>query len=342
MGVAKEILQHFEVKLNEMRSRLALLPSMTERAELFVGMAATERREKFLERTLHQWHAHGDLPWLTRNNVVGAFEALVHSDSVQDMTEFCAWIGELSAQIHAGDADSESQGVLGAWDTRLPRLFWGDVYTRFLLGEASRSKPVFDDIVRRLVKKVGGKVSYKDVPIKNYKRIAKKQVEYASFGMLAFHVALDHMSGCFQKLLRTDLEMGLKETKHKHTHSRTGAILVLALLGPGVRTPAECIGDAEIAIQAARAPHSSEPTNQESAQPESPASPPTASSDACSVHAPVVVLFQVHPDYKEHFQEAKAKLEERGADVVSGWFGARSDEVGAMRSTLESALKEAY
>ncbi|CAE7210352.1 ABA2 [Symbiodinium sp. KB8] len=78
--LASELLAHYAKELQARRLALKKLPKLTQEAELFLGS-----RPKFAGRSLHQWHAHDDLPWLTQQNVVGTFEALVHSGAVVSM-----------------------------------------------------------------------------------------------------------------------------------------------------------------------------------------------------------------------------------------------------------------
>lgn len=67
--MAASLLAHYDKELQKRRSALLRLPWLSE-AELLLGS-----RPKFAGRSLHQWHAHDDLPWLTEQNVVGTFEA---------------------------------------------------------------------------------------------------------------------------------------------------------------------------------------------------------------------------------------------------------------------------
>lgn len=226
--VAKELLAHFERLLVKKRSHLRILRTLTEKGEMFVGLAAKQGRAMFLGRPLHQWHAHGDLPWLTAKNVVGAFEALTLTRAVQDMGDFCTWVGELSAAISASDHIS-GRTQLGAWDLRLPPLFWGDVYSKFILGEAARAAPIFHDIARKLVARVGGSAIYKDAPNKGYGRLVKKQLEYASFGLLVLHAALNLMPGVFLKAVRADLGHGYEDVDHQPDEESEGAGAVLII-----------------------------------------------------------------------------------------------------------------
>lgn len=324
---ANEILGYYEVQLKEMKKSLSILPSLTEKGEVFVGMAT--QRQPYLGRVLHQWHAHGDLEWLTEQNVVGAFESLVSSNSVKDVPDFCSWIGELAARIHGADyCDPYTYyATPGAWDDRLPPLFWGDLYTRFLLGEADRTKPVFDEIVKKMVKMVGGSVTYKPAPNKNYSRVSKKQVEYASFGLMAQHVAMDHMRGCFSRLLRADMDSDVTEMKRYHVND--GAILVLASLGTGTRIPEECFNDAEIAVNLAKSPPQDEAKRTDEAAPV-PAETP-----------PIVVLFLVDRNHQAHYNDGKARLEECGASIVCQMSGPLDDPRN-FRKVLSKALEETY
>ena len=77
--LAFQLLAYYDQELQQRRSLLLRLPKLSE-AELLLGS-----RPKFAGRSLHQWHAHDDLPWLTEQNVVGTFEALVHSGAIVSM-----------------------------------------------------------------------------------------------------------------------------------------------------------------------------------------------------------------------------------------------------------------
>ncbi|CAE7194474.1 tpm [Symbiodinium sp. CCMP2456] len=80
--LASELLAHYAKELQARRLALKKLPKLTQEAEHFLGS-----RPKFAGRSLHQWHAHDDLPWLTQQNVVGTFEALVHCGAVVSMED---------------------------------------------------------------------------------------------------------------------------------------------------------------------------------------------------------------------------------------------------------------
>ena len=195
--LAAELLAHYDQELQKRRSALKKLPRLTE-AEMLFGS-----RPQFAGRSLHQWHAHDDLPWLTEQNVVGTFEALVHSGAIVSMEDFCSWVGELNAQICASDG-LQSSVQLGAWDKRLPLYFWGSAYTKFLMGEAQRAARIFHQIAGDLARSVG-KVEYKHAPNKQPSRVLKKQFDYASTGLTLLHEALDLMKGKFRKAYRADL-----------------------------------------------------------------------------------------------------------------------------------------
>jgi hypothetical protein len=350
---AINILKHFEKELTAMREDLKILPTLTSTAEAFVGMAAAkEGQKKYLGRILHQWHAHGDLPWLTERNVVGAFEALVYSKSVEDMGDFCTWIGDLRARMHAFILESPGSPSAapsqGAWDARMPRLFWGDAYTKFLLGEASRSAPVFHKIAQNLVDAVGGSVFYTKAPNKNYSRISKKQVEYATFGLLAFHVALDHMSGCFRRVIRADLDGEPDEARH--VKSRTGAVLVVGSLAASGRSVAESFDNIELAVEAGCQdyPSSSRARDGRKSSLTSEWQPLESRSTSAVMSAqistkgklPVLVLLMVDHECRENLEEGKARLLDCGADVVLGLDGPL--EATNVRNILSSGLAEAY
>lgn len=195
--LAADLLAHYDQELQKRRSALKRLPRLTE-AEMLLGS-----RPRFAGRSLHQWHAHNDLPWLTEQNVVGTFEALVHSGAIVSMEDFCSWVGELNAQICASDG-SKSSVQLGAWDKRLPLYFWGSAYTKFLMGEAQRAARIFHQIAGDLARRVG-KVEYRDAPNKQPSRVLKKQFDYASIGLTLLHEALDLMKGKFRRAYRADL-----------------------------------------------------------------------------------------------------------------------------------------
>jgi hypothetical protein len=288
-------------------------------------------------RKLHQWHAHGPLPWLAERNVVGAFEALVTSKAVQDIGDFCNWIGDLSARIHAGDhaQGDHGQGVMGAWDQRLPSLFWGDAYVKFLLGEAGRTKEFFDKLANGLVQKIGGSVSYKAAANKNYGRVSKKQMEYASFGLLAQHAALDHMCGCFHRLLRAEPDGEITEVRQaRQSRSSNGALLILGSLVPGQRTPEDSLADVENAISFSDQQLQTTPSsnNLSSSQPS-----PLSNS---GVKQPIVVLLSVHKDYQAQFEEGKTRLLQCGAGAVKDAPSCIEDPAD-MAKCLREALDEA-
>jgi len=182
-----------------LHAELQKIGGLIEGGESFVGMAANW--SPFNDRPLHQWHAHGDLPWLSEQNVVGAFEALVRSTSLASVAALCTWVGALNARM--GNAFKFKPYQMGVWDPRLADLFWGDVYTRFLLGEAQRAAPMFHRIGSALVEGLSG-ASYKMAPLKHYSRVSKKQSDYTSAIFTAIHHSLDCMPGIFTAVLRVD------------------------------------------------------------------------------------------------------------------------------------------
>ncbi|CAJ1456391.1 unnamed protein product [Effrenium voratum] len=223
--LAAEILAHYDRELQTRRMELKKLPRLTPEAEILLGS-----RPKFAGRSLHQWHAHDDLPWLTQQNVVGTFEALVHSGAVVSMEDFCSWVGELNAQICASDG-LNSPVQLGAWDKRLPLYFWGSAYTKFLMGEAQRAAVIFHKIAGDLARRVG-KVEYRDAPNKQPFRVLKKQFDYASTGLALLHEALDLMKGKFRRAFRADLPgLSTFEDVTDADAEGEGVDLVLARLG---------------------------------------------------------------------------------------------------------------
>eukprot|EP00930_Biecheleria_cincta_P045383 TRINITY_DN31289_c0_g1_i1.p1 TRINITY_DN31289_c0_g1~~TRINITY_DN31289_c0_g1_i1.p1 ORF type:complete len:2032 (+),score=334.54 TRINITY_DN31289_c0_g1_i1:586-6096(+) len=234
--LAHRLLDYYEKELGNMRSRLKTLPQLTAQADQQVGS-----RAKFAGRSLHQWHAHDDLPWLEECNVVGTFEALVHCGAIMDMEDFCSWVGELNAQIIASDG-MQASTQLGAWDKRLPPYFWGSVYTKFLMGEAERAAPIFHDKAREIARMVGGEVTYRDAPNKQPGRVLKKQFDYASPGLTLLHEALDLMPGCFRTAYRADLPapnavQDVSDTDSPHR----GAALILGRLGDQLSLAVEAV-----------------------------------------------------------------------------------------------------
>uniref|UniRef100_A0A7S0ZMM4 Uncharacterized protein n=1 Tax=Noctiluca scintillans TaxID=2966 RepID=A0A7S0ZMM4_NOCSC len=220
---AGSILESIEHKLIELRSSLtSLMTLQPNRAESIHGIA--KRWQIFNGRPLHQWHAHGNLPWLGEHNMIGAFEALVGSTAIVDVESFCTWVGELNARLNAGC----SKPALGTWDERLPDLFWGDVYTRFLLGEAQRAAPLFHKVAEHLISGLDN-ITYKAAPNKAYQRVVKKQADYASSALLVLHEALDLMPGKFSCALRADLDGRLIPGT---SSSPEGAILVISYYSP--------------------------------------------------------------------------------------------------------------
>lgn len=256
---AQSLLAHFEQQLSLKRAKLKELPKLTTEAESFVNMASRSKQRKFNGRVLHQWHAHNDLLWLTEQNVVNAFEALIKTSAVMDMEDFCTWVGELNAHICAVEA-FERPVTLGAWDKRLPLLFWGSAYVKFLVGEAQRAAPVFHRIVEKLVKEVGGDVCYKEAPNKTMGRILAKQTDYASPSLLLLHFAQDLMPGRFSKVLRADLPgrsfQDVSDTNG--TQKQKGAFLILGTVAPEERL--------HMTMEAARAVSQSRTPGQEGAE----------------------------------------------------------------------------
>jgi len=222
-AVAKKCLDHYEKELRQRRDGLKRLPLLTQKGEEIV----VTRWKKFAGRSLHQWHAHDNLNWLNHQNVVGTFEVLVHSGAVPNMEDFCAWIGELNAQIAASDSNKQLQ--LGAWNKRLPAYFWGSVYTKFLLGEADRAASIFHNIAAELAQKAG--VSYKTAPNKQPGRVLKKQFDYATPALTLLHEALDLMVGRFRKAYRADLLDSDVQDVSDPDPPQTGAALVLGKCG---------------------------------------------------------------------------------------------------------------
>jgi len=234
--LASELLAHYAKELQARRLALKKLPKLTEEAELFLGS-----RPKFAGRSLHQWHAHDDLPWLTQQNVVGTFEALVHSGAVVSMEDFCSWVGELNAQICASDG-LQASVQWGAWDKRLPLYFWGSAYTKFLTGEAQRAARIFHAIAADLARRVGGKVEYRDAPNKQPSRVVKKQFDYASPGLTLLHEALDLMKGKFRRAYRADLPgADAFEDVSDPDPPDTGVDLVLGRLGSSLQKALEAV-----------------------------------------------------------------------------------------------------
>lgn len=232
--LAADLLAHYDQELQKRRSALKRLPRLTE-AEMLLGS-----RPQFAGRSLHQWHAHNDLPWLTEQNVVGTFEALVHSGAIVSMEDFCSWVGELNAQICASDG-SKSSVQLGAWDKRLPLYFWGSAYTKFLMGEAQRAARIFPQIAGDLARRVG-KVEYRDAPNKQPSRVLKKQFDYASIGLTLLHEALDLMKGKFRRAYRADLPGARTfEDVSDPDPAPTGVDLILARSGVQLHVAIEAV-----------------------------------------------------------------------------------------------------
>lgn len=232
--LAADLLAHYDQELQKRRSALKRLPRLTE-AEMLLGS-----RPQFAGRSLHQWHAHNDLPWLTEQNVVGTFEALVHSGAIVSMEDFCSWVGELNAQICASDG-SKSSVQLGAWDKRLPLYFWGSAYTKFLMGEAQRAARIFHQIAGDLARRVG-KVEYRDAPNKQPSRVLKKQFDYASIGLTLLHEALDLMKGKFRRAYRADLPGARTfEDVSDPDPAPTGVDLILARSGVQLHVAIEAV-----------------------------------------------------------------------------------------------------
>lgn len=210
---ATELLDMHEVELRRLRGELRVLPTLTTSGTSYPP-AYGGPRELFNGNPLHQWHAHSNLEWLSQQNCVNAFEALINCNTFSALEDICSWIGELNAGIAACDPDPNTK--LGAWDPRLPDIFWGALYVQWLLSEADRVAPMFHQIAEELVKHVGredvGKtIRYDKAPNKGKVRVEKKQKDYASPGLRILHEALDLMPGCFSKVVRADLEGGLKQ-----------------------------------------------------------------------------------------------------------------------------------
>lgn len=240
--LASSLLAHYDKELQKRRSALRRLPRLTDEAEILLGS-----RPKFAGRSLHQWHAHDDLPWLTEQNVVGTFEALVHSGAIVSMEDFCSWVGELNAQICASDG-LQASVQLGAWDKRLPLYFWGSAYTKFLMGEAQRAARIFHPIAFDLARRVG-KVEYRDAPNKQPSRVLKKQFDYASTGLTLLHEALDLMKGKFRKAYRADL-LGAKTFEDvSDPDPEKGAALILGRNGSQLHVALEAVLDASAECQ---------------------------------------------------------------------------------------------
>merc|ERR1719271_969081 len=105
--VAAELLEHFGGLVEDMRRGLERLPSLTEKPVLFLGHAPNW--EEYNGCPLHQWHAHGDLPWLLERNAVGAYEALVRAGAIRDIAHFCLWVGELNARLRIYELRKEGR-----------------------------------------------------------------------------------------------------------------------------------------------------------------------------------------------------------------------------------------
>lgn len=204
---ATDLLKHHEGQLNALHGELKILRTLTKSATSYPSDGGG-RRELFNGNPLHQWHAHSNLHWLTEQSLVTAFETLITSGTFATLEEFCTWVGELNAGIAACDGDPRVPA--GAWDGRLPLVFWGSVYSLWLLREAARVQTEFHRIAKRIVEDIRGdatesEISYVSAPNKGKARLEKKQKDYASPGLHVLHEALDLMPGYFSKAYRTDL-----------------------------------------------------------------------------------------------------------------------------------------
>lgn len=339
---AHRILQEFAADFAKEHSKLKLLPGLTNNtAECYVGFAA--QWSPYNERPLHQWHAHGDLPWLLEQNCVGAFEALIDSEAVPDEVGFCGWVGSLRARLlraeslkpsleslrssRIGNSAARIGTAAAAWDPLLPDIFWGEVYTQFLLGEAARAKPVFDRVVVKLVQSTGLMASaYKPAPNKNYVRVVKKQVDYATIGFLAMHQALDLMPGFFSQAVRADLQANSKSgvagtdlyVKTSSTSYKDAASLVIG----------EVSSDRKLESTLAAVKSVSQAGE---------------GSDNIKSNSPVVVLLtrgasHTTTDFMSVAEEAVPALLEAGADAVV----MQPEDPNALRETLWSGLQQAF
>lgn len=228
-----KLLEKYEVKLKEMLDGLSILPKLTEKAQMYCGIAAPDSKQHqlFNGQRLHQWHAHGPLRWLTEEGAVNAFEEFIKGGSFTSLEGFCDWVGELNAQIWA-KCDPDHTVQLGAWDPRLPHVFWGAAYVQWLLSEAARAGHVFNEIGDRIAREVGGSVEFNSAPNKGRSRVETKQKDYASPGLTLLHEALDLMPGCFRCVLRADLGRVHEVPGDPKYRTTAAAVLVLGLLAP--------------------------------------------------------------------------------------------------------------